>query len=77
MQQRNDAVQAEPLQRNTINRYLTSISNSLYAGGAACSLTGATLQSEAWIFRDDIGAPHTLRRVRSLSLARAPFSFFI
>jgi hypothetical protein len=61
MQSQQDAVQAVPMQRNTINRYLTNISNSLYAGGAVYSLTGASNQSEAWIFRDDLGAPHGIK----------------
>jgi len=49
------------LQRNTINRYLTTISSSLLAGGAAYSLAGNSNTSEAWIFRDDIGAPHGIK----------------
>ena len=51
----------EPLQRNTINRYLTTIRSSLFAGGAAYSLSGNSQASEAWIFRDDIGAPHGIK----------------
>ena len=50
-----------PLYKNTINRYLKTVSSSLLAGGAAYSLTGAQDQSEAWIFRDDIGAPNGIK----------------
>jgi hypothetical protein len=50
-----------PLQRNTINRYLSTIRSSLFAGGAALSLSGSAQASEAWIFRDDIGAPHGIK----------------
>jgi len=49
------------LQKNTINRYLTTLSSSLLAGGAAYSLSGNNTASEAWIFRDDIGAPHGIK----------------
>jgi len=48
-------------QENSINRYLSNIRASLYAGGAAYSLTGTGNASEAWIFRDDIGAPHGIK----------------
>lgn len=50
-----------PLQRNSINRYLTTLSSSLLAGGAAYSLSGNTAANEAWIFRDDVGAPHGIK----------------
>jgi hypothetical protein len=33
----------------------------LLAGGAAYSLSGNAQASEAWIFRDDIGAPHGIK----------------
>jgi len=33
----------------------------LLAGGAAYSLSGSSQASEAWIFRDDIGAPHGIK----------------
>lgn len=49
------------LYNNSINRYLTTISSSLLAGGAAYSMTGAQAPSEAWIFRDDIGAPNGIK----------------
>ena len=56
-----DTQESGLLQRNTINRYLTNINASLLAGGPVYSLTGATRPSEAWIFRDDIGAPHGIK----------------
>lgn len=48
-------------QNNSINRYLGNIRCSLYAGGSLNSLTGTGTASEAWIFRDDIGAPHGIK----------------
>ena len=53
--------QESPLYKNTINRYLTTLNMGLMAGGAAYSLTGAQTPSEAWIFRDDIGAPNGIK----------------
>ena len=53
--------QESPLYKNTINRYLATVRSSMLAGGAAYSLTGAQTPSEAWIFRDDIGAPHGIK----------------
>jgi len=53
--------QEPTLYNNTINRYLTTISSSLLAGGAVYSLTGAQAPTEAWIFRDDIGAPNGIK----------------
>ena len=53
--------QEAPLYNNTINRYLTTISSSLLAGGAIYSLTGAQTPAEAWIFRDDIGSPNGIK----------------
>jgi hypothetical protein len=50
-----------PLQRNSINRYLTTISSSLLAGGAIYNLSGSAPTNEAWIFRDDVGAPHGIK----------------
>ena len=62
MEQQSSATSAfAPLQRNSINRYLTSVSSSLLAGGAAYTLTGASATTEAWIFRDDVGAPHGIK----------------
>ena len=49
---------SEVLQKNTINRYLTTISASLLAGGV---MYGQSPLTEAWIFRDDIGAPHGIK----------------
>ena len=53
--------QESPIVNNTINRYLTTINSSLLAGGAVYSLTGAKAPTEAWIFRDDIGAPNGIK----------------
>ena len=53
--------QESPLYKNTINRYLATVRSSMLAGGAAYSLTGAQTPSEAWIFRDDIGAPNGIK----------------
>ena len=50
-----------PLYNNTINRYLTIMRTNMLAGGAVYSLTGAKTPSEAWIFRDDIGAPNGIK----------------
>ena len=50
-----------PLYKNTINRYLTTLRYSMLAGGSVYSLTGAQTPSEAWIFRDDIGAPNGIK----------------
>ena len=50
-----------PLQKNSINRYLSTINASILAGGAAYTVTGQTDATEAWIFRDDIGAPHGIK----------------
>jgi hypothetical protein len=47
--------------KNSVGRYLNIISSSLLAGGAVYSMTGANKQSEAWLFRDDIGAPHGIK----------------
>jgi hypothetical protein len=53
---------SEPfIQKNTINRYLTYISSSMLAGGVAYQLAGANNGTEAWLFRDDIGAPHGIK----------------
>ena len=46
--------------KNPINRYLSTISASLLAGGVAYSFSGKSA-SEAWLFRDDIGAPHGIK----------------
>jgi len=49
------------MHRNTINRYLTNVRATLFAGGAYNSFAGRSEQTEAWIFRDDIGAPHGIK----------------
>ncbi len=38
--------------KNAIRRYLTNVNNQLYYGGQV---------NEAWLFRDDIGAPHGIK----------------
>merc|ERR1712086_699942 len=53
------ALNSEAVQNNTINRYLTQVNNILYAGAANSIFNGQ--QAEAWIFRDDIGAPHGVK----------------
>lgn len=47
----------EFIARNPINRYLSTLSASLLAGGVIYGKTA----SEAWLFRDDIGAPHGIK----------------
>jgi hypothetical protein len=47
--------------KNPINRYLTTISSSILGGGAIYTAFNGSLPSEAWIFRDDIGAPHGIK----------------
>lgn len=49
------------MQKNSINRYLTNLSSSILAGGAIYSMTKGNEAAEAWIFRDDIGAPHGIK----------------
>jgi len=49
------------LQKNSINRYLSSLSSSMLAGGALYNMTQGNEAAEAWIFRDDIGAPHGIK----------------
>ena len=49
------------MQKNTINRYLTTISSSMLAGGALYNMFYGNRTAEAWIFRDDIGAPHGIK----------------
>ena len=61
MERGESGSQEQPLYNNTINRYLTTVRTSMMAGGAAYSLTGAQQPAEAWIFRDDIGAPNGIK----------------
>ena len=49
------------IQKNTINRYLTLVSSSLLAGGIAYQLSGNNKGTDAWLFRDDIGAPDGIK----------------
>jgi hypothetical protein len=46
---------------NPINRYLTTISSSVLAGGAVYNVMSGNTASEAWLFRDDVGAPHGIK----------------
>ena len=49
------------MQNNTINRYMTALNSSLLAGGLAYNMLDGQKASEAWLFRDDIGAPHGIK----------------
>jgi hypothetical protein len=51
----------EFIARNPINRYLSTISSSMLAGGIAYTMFAGKTTSEAWLFRDDIGAPHGIK----------------
>jgi hypothetical protein len=44
-----------------MSRYMRMIGSSILAGGVIYSLTGGKKESEAWLFRDDIGAPHGIK----------------
>ena len=61
MEQQASDLEKSPLYKNTINRYLTNVSLSLYSGGAFTTFAGSQRPTEAWIFRDDIGAPHGIK----------------
>jgi len=37
------------------------VSSSLLAGGVAYQMAGVNKGTEAWLFRDDIGAPHGIK----------------
>jgi len=56
-----EANNQEFLQKNTINRYLTGIRSSFLTGGAFYTVMNGAQPAEAWIFRDDIGAPHGIK----------------
>jgi hypothetical protein len=45
------------MSKNPINRYLSAISSSVLAGGVIYEKQAA----EAWLFRDDIGAPYGIK----------------
>lgn len=54
--------QEDFLAKNSINRYLTTVRTTLLGGGAVYSMfAGKQDASEAWLFRDDIGAPHGIK----------------
>lgn len=62
MEQSSTSQQTEqPMFNNSINSYLTNVRMSLYAGSATNALYGSQQENEAWIFRDDIGAPHGIK----------------
>lgn len=48
---------------NSIYRYLSLVNFSMSMGGSNLTqlLTGKSHAAEAWIFRDDIGAPHGIK----------------
>jgi hypothetical protein len=49
--------------QNSIYRYLSLVNFSMSVGGSNMTrmLTGNSNAAEAWIFRDDIGAPHGIK----------------
>ena len=47
--------------KNPINRYLSMIGTSVLGGGLIYSVLGSERCAEAWLFRDDIGAPHGIK----------------
>ncbi len=47
--------------KNPINRYMNMVGSSFLAGGILYSVLRGNQASEAWIFRDDIGAPHGIK----------------
>lgn len=47
--------------KNSLNRYLKMVSTSVLGGGIIYSIKANENPSEAWIFRDDIGAPHGIK----------------
>ena len=49
------------MQTSPFNRYLSTMRATMMAGGAAGALTGNQAANEAWLFRDDVGAPHGIK----------------
>jgi hypothetical protein len=47
--------------KNSIHRYLTMVNTSFLSGGIVYSLFARKQAAEAWLFRDDIGAPHGIK----------------
>lgn len=47
--------------KNPISRYMQMIGSSMLAGGVVYSIYQGRQQNEAWLFRDDIGAPHGIK----------------
>ena len=58
--EQNMKTEVDSVQPNTINRYLTCVSTSMLAGGLAYDMVNSR-DCEAWIFRDDVGAPHGIK----------------
>ena len=52
---------SQPLIKNSINRYLNQVSSAVLFGGAVLTLAGKGEEAEAWLFRDDIGAPNGIK----------------
>lgn len=46
--------------KNPISRYMQMVGSSLLGGGVVYSIYSGN-KSEAWLFRDDIGAPHGIK----------------
>ena len=53
--------QQELLSKNSMHRYLTMVNSTFLSGGIVYSLMGRKQEAEAWLFRDDIGAPHGIK----------------
>ena len=45
--------------KNNVNNYLSDLSSTVLSSGQ--SLLNGNEASEAWLFRDDIGAPHGIK----------------
>ena len=51
----------QPLIKNSINLCLNQVSSAVQFGGAVFTLAGKSQEAEAWLFRDDIGAPNGIK----------------
>lgn len=47
--------------KNNIQTYIQKYSSSMLAGGMMHRIMNGNETSEAWLFRDDIGAPHGIK----------------
>jgi hypothetical protein len=47
--------------KNSVGRYMKTIGSSLLAGGVMYQVFNGNQNNEAWLFRDDIGAPHGIK----------------